>query len=317
MLYPRSWRNRHGEEARAILVERARDRDGRISWADSTDLVLQAIMARLDTAAAPLLGRLPGAARAVPGLIALTIATAASMIMFAGEVSGALHRPAVPPYQVMFISGPFLTIGVGIDIGFMLTMAILVSGRIQWARVTLLATTILALWMTVPTGLLPYPQPPAAYTGVLAVLGIVGLTGLDPGDRRARLFRRLAGLIVIVLGGTGLVLSAVITGTPGWLPLPGTLSLTAALVSYAVIAAVILIAITTAVYAAVRRHRIGGLLLIMLGAQVVTVLHASAVTVESNPLTVWVWPALCLAINLAVIKIAQRRILLRRPAPAR
>ncbi|HEY9293738.1 MAG TPA: hypothetical protein VIP98_20865 [Microlunatus sp.] len=317
-LFPSSWQDRHSEEACAILVDRAQQRGGKVSGADIADLVWHATTARLDTLTAPMLRRLPQPRRAIPGMIALTIATATSVIMIIGEITGAAHRPASPAYQAMFISGPFLTIGVGIDIGFILTMVLWLAARTELARLILFATTILAIWMTWPGGLAVYPQPPAAYTGALAIIGIISLSTLrDSTAHQPRRARTLTGLAVVVLSAVALSLNAAITGELGWIPLQTQMpSLGLQLATYAVIAALALAACGIALYTAIRHRQIGGLVLIMLFALLATTLHATAATLGSDPPTIWIWPTVCLIGTTALATVLRHQLNTNKPEPA-
>jgi hypothetical protein len=289
MLYPTDWQHIHGDEARALLVSRAMDRGGRIGFTEAVDLVWHATLARLDSTAAPMLSRLPRSTRTIPAMITLAISAISSVILIAGEILGAAHRPANPPYQLMFISGPFQTIGVGIYIGFIISMTLLLAHQVRAARLVVLATTVLAIWMTYPAGLQAYPQPPTAYTASFSLLGIASLIGLDDKAEYRPRTRAAIGSATAVASAVGIVLCTILSSRYGWLPHRGTTSWATAVVAYAAAAVAILIAVFAAVLTAIRHRQFGGLLLVMMVAVGMTGLHAIAALVGSDPPTAWIW----------------------------
>lgn len=308
-LFPKAWRQRHGQEALSILVDRAvTDRYGRTGVADSIDLVWHAVVARLAGVGQPVLGRLPRKVRAMPGLVIVSLGTVFAVIMLIGEIAGAHHRPASPNYSLMFLSGPVLTIGVGIDIGFIATLMFVLAGRTQLARMTSLGTSILALWMTWPNGLLPYPKPPTVVTGTMAVLALIALLGLVHEEKPSRRQRVITGAAALVATAGLILLLFMITGSIGWVPAQPHATILAAITTYAAIGIPVIVATAAFVHAGIRQRDIGAVLLLALVIQAATTLSAIAQAVESEPPSAWLWPAACLILALAIARYLRHRL---------
>ena len=308
-LFPNAWRQQHGQEALSILVDRAvADRYGRTGVADSIDLVWHAVVARLAGVGQPILRRLPRSVQAVPGLTILSIGTVAAMIMLIGEIAGAHHRPANPDWSYAFLTGPFLTIGVGIDIGFITTLILALAGQTQLARLSSLGTGILALWMTWPNGLGPYPKPPTFVTAVMAVLALAALLGLVGDQRPSRRQRFVAGVTVLIAAAALTVVLFAITGLIGWLPTRRGSMILTMIISYASVGIPVIAATAAVAYAAIRRHDIGAVLLFAFAVQAAITLSAIAQAVESEPPSAWLWPAACLIVVLALARYLRHRL---------
>lgn len=296
-LYPSRWQERHADEALALLVDRSAQRT-RPRIGDVVDLVWHALTARLDTAASPVLDRLPRSVRALPAIIALTIGAIASVIMLSGEISGALERP--PHLDPMtFMTGPFQTIGVGIDIGFLLGVILVLAGRAGGARLIFLATTIYAVWLTWPYGLMGYPQPPEFVTGGMALIGVITILALGD-DRLTGRDRWIVTLASVV--GSSAALGAIFatTGSIGWshqeiyrVPSTGFVAVGGFFIALAAVAVPLLVISIVIVVSAIRHRSYGALVLLMLFVQLVTLLHAVAATMDSDSATAWLWPIGC------------------------
>ena len=117
--YPRSWRQHREEEVVSLLLEQAAaEQRSTVGVRAAIDLIGHGIEARIDTA----LRWLPWRLREQVAMAALVVAAGLSLIMLVGEIIGAHHRPPaeeISSYGLYFISGPFLTIGVGMYFGYM------------------------------------------------------------------------------------------------------------------------------------------------------------------------------------------------------
>lgn len=308
-LYPSRWQERHGDEALAMLVDRSAE-SPRARIGDAVDLVWHALTAQLDTAASPVLDRLPRSVRPLPAIIVLSVGAIASVIMLVGEIAGALARPAQWDYATMpinvplFMSGPFLTIGVGIDIGFILGVILVLAGRTGGGRVVLLGTTIYALWLTWPTSLILYPQPPEIVTGAMALVGVIAILALGD-DRLSGRDRRTVGLIT--LAGSGVALGAIlaITGSIGWAPLaviPFTDAYVRILIAAAWVAVPLLVISIAILVSAIKHRQYGALVLLTLFFQLATLLDAIQVNIMGlHQETKWYRPLGCFVLLVIMI----------------
>ena len=200
--HSRGWRERHEDEVVGVLLE-AMEADGRsrIGLAVALDLVGHGLEERLDL----LLRRVPERARRQTASAALVVAAGLSLLLLVGEVLGARARPPaeeIEHFGAFFISGPFLTIGVGLHLAFMTSALLVVWSRPGLARALLLAATAYAAWMLVTAGG-PYPVPRAAVLVMFLGLGLLaGLATLELGrPARRRLAGAGAGFVTLVAAG--------------------------------------------------------------------------------------------------------------------
>ena len=127
--FPRSWRQHREEEVISLLMEQAAaEQRSTVGVRAAVDLIGHGIEARIDTA----LRWLPWRLREQVAMAALVVAAGLSLVMLVGEVVGAHYRPPadeISNYGLYFISGPFLTIGVGMYFGYMTAALLCVVGR--------------------------------------------------------------------------------------------------------------------------------------------------------------------------------------------
>jgi hypothetical protein len=177
--YPRSWREHREEEAVGLLIEQAAaEQRSTVGVRTAIDLVGHGIEARLDTA----LGWLPWRLREQIATAALVVVAGLSLLMLVGEIIAAHIRTASG--EVLngnyFSSGPFLSMGVGMYLGYMTAAVLCVVGRAGPARLLVLLTTAYAaacvpceVWFR------GYPGPrllilvPSLMFGVLAALATI------------------------------------------------------------------------------------------------------------------------------------------------
>jgi hypothetical protein len=130
--------------------------------------------------------------------VSATVAGAAlALLMLIGEMVGAHYRPPVEEmdsHNPYFLSGPFLTIGVGLYLAFVTAALLVVCGRSGVSRLLLLAAVADAAWMSWAAG---YPTPRPL---VLALFGGLGLLATLATIRPNRALAR-----GMVRYGTGLV----------------------------------------------------------------------------------------------------------------
>lgn len=198
--YPRKWRQHREEEALSVLMEQATaDRRSTIGWGAALDLAGHGLEARLDSA----LAWLPWRLREQVAMAALVTAAGLSLLMLVGEVIGARYRPPVEElqnYSRYFISGPFLTIGVGMYFGFLTAALLCVLRRAGLSRLLLLVTTGYAAWMYPQIGFGGYPAPRLLVLVLFVLLGILASlsTIRTTGASRRGMIRYGAVLVAVV-----------------------------------------------------------------------------------------------------------------------
>ena len=209
--YSKRWRERHEDELVSVLLE-AMQAEGRsrLGLATSVDLVGHGLEERLDT----ILRRLPERARRQTAAAALVVAAGLSLLLLVGEVLSARARPPAEEIQhfgEFFISGPFMTIGVGLYLAFMTSALLVVWSRPGLARVLLLTAAAYAAWMLATAGG-PYPVPRAAVLVMFVGLGLLAsLVTLELG-RSARRGIVSTGAAFVTLVVAGLLLTKPLLG---------------------------------------------------------------------------------------------------------
>lgn len=196
--YPRSWRERREEEVVGLLMELAAvERRSTVGARTAIDLVGHGVEARLDGA----LRWLPWRLREQIAAVALMVVAGLSLLLLGGEIIAAQVRTAsgeVFNYGY-FTSGPFLTIGVVVYVGYIAAAVLCVSGRAGLARLAVLSTTAFAAFLHVDLGV---PQPQLLIVVPLFMLGALAALATVVTTRRSA--RRLAGY------GSAFVVSAAI-----------------------------------------------------------------------------------------------------------
>jgi len=207
--YPRRWRERHEDELVGVLLE-TMEAQGRstIGLVTSLDLVGHGLEERLDSILRPF----PERARRQAASAALVVAAGLSLLLLVGEVLGARARPPaeeIEHFGAFFISGPFMTIGVGLYLAFMTSALLVVWSRPGLARVLLLTGAAYAASMAVTamTAGGQHPVPRAAVLVMFVGLGLLASLATLELDRPAR--RRLvsAGAAFVILVVAGLLLT--------------------------------------------------------------------------------------------------------------
>lgn len=171
--YPKGWRRRHEDEMITVLLDQAEaDGRGSVTIRTALDLIGHGAEERLDS----LLRWLPTRLRDQVAVVALVLAAGLSLVMLVGEIIGAQLRP--PPedihvYGLYFLSGPFLTIGVGLYLAFLTAALLAVLGRGGLARLLALAGVGYALWMPWSFGAGGYPGPQPVILVLMAGLGVL------------------------------------------------------------------------------------------------------------------------------------------------
>jgi hypothetical protein len=95
--------------------------------------------------------------------------------MLVGEIVGAHYRPPadeISNYGLYFISGPFLTIGVGMYLGYMTAALLCVAGRAGLTRLLVLLTTAYAACIHLEIWFGGYPRP-RLVLGLFVMLGVL------------------------------------------------------------------------------------------------------------------------------------------------
>lgn len=245
---------------------------------------------------------------------ALVVAAGLSLLMLAGEVIGAHYRPPaaeVSDYSVYFLSGPFLSIGVGLY-GVLLAAALAaLLGHGGVARLLALLSVAGAGWMLsagwsrwqLGAGGYPVPRPMVlVLLGLLALLATLATVRVTP-----RTARRLTGwgggfLVALVLG---------IALTKPWLGWSVGTMTTSGLVALANLATVLpFVAGLALLVAAVRSRSHPGWPSALAAVAFPVVLFCTAVSVAVNPLqagTRTLIPFAYLAVVL-LVALASRRV---------
>ena len=275
--YSKRWRERHEDELVSVLLE-AMEAEGRSGPGPTTslDLVGHGLEDRLDS----ILRRVPERLRRQTASAALVVAAGLSLLLLVGEVIGARARPPaeeIEHFGEFFISGPFMTIGVGLYLAFMTSALLVVWSRAGLARVLLLTATAYSAWMLVTAGG-AYPVPRAAVLVMFVGLGVLAsLATLELG-RPAR--RRLvsAGAAVSTLAVVGLLLTKPLLGwSVGTMTTSGNVAAAALAVVLPVLAgASILLAVSL-------RSRWPGWAAALAVTGVPLVLYCTAISVSVNP----------------------------------
>lgn len=275
--YPKRWRERHEDELVGVLVETV-ETGGRsgIGLPTALDLVGHGLEERLDS----VLRRVPERSRRQTAAAALVVAAGLSLLLLVGEVLGARARPPaeeIQPLGAFFVSGPFLTIGVGLYAAFMTAALLVVWSRPGLARVLLLTAAAYAAWMLVPDGG-AYPVPRAAVLVMFVGLGLLATLatlGLGRAVRR-RLVGAGAGFVTLV--AVGLLLTKPLLGwSVGTMTTSGNVAAAALAVVLPVLAGAAI------VLAAALRTRWPGWAAALAVTAVPLVLYCTAVSVLVNP----------------------------------
>ena len=204
--YPRSWREHREEEVVGLLMEQAAaEQRSTVGVRTAVDLIGHGIEARLDTA----LSWLPWRLREQIAIAALVVVAGLSLLMLVGEIIAAQIRTAsgeVLNYSY-FTSGPFLSIGVVMYIGYMTAAVLCVAGRPGLARLqVLLATAYAAACVPWEVWFSGFPGPrllilvPIFMLGVLAALASIRTTRSSA--------RRLIGYEAAFVASVGIVFLA-------------------------------------------------------------------------------------------------------------
>ncbi|MGH3713945.1 MAG: hypothetical protein ACRDT4_10870 [Micromonosporaceae bacterium] len=165
--YPKSYRERRGEEILGTLLDTAGPGQSRPSLADATDLIAAGVRQRLAVDAVPSLHR--GLLLAAP--LALGLAAGLSLFFWLGTEL-APFRPLAEQRV-----GPFMTLAPVAYVAWLLAvlapLAVPRFGRRPWIGLALVATLAVPLVAL----LSPYGAPPGYVTALLAGLGLVALAG--------------------------------------------------------------------------------------------------------------------------------------------
>ncbi|MBP2415318.1 hypothetical protein ACFFOM_02935 [Microlunatus capsulatus] len=184
--YPQRWRRHHEDEVVAVLLDQAEPADrSTVSLSTVADLVGHGAEDRVDG----VLRWVPTRLRDQVAACALVVGAALGLLMLAAEVIGARSRPPmeeVANYGHYFLSGPFLTIGVGLYLAFMTAALLVVRGHGGLARLLLVAALAYVAWMSsLWSG--PYPTPRPLVLALFAGLALLAaLATLRPSRRAAR-----------------------------------------------------------------------------------------------------------------------------------
>ena len=276
--YSRRWRERHEDELVDVLLE-TMEAGGRtaIGLATTIDLVGHGLEERLDS----ILRRLPEPARRQTASAALVVAAGLSLLLLVGEVLGARARPPaeeIEHFGEFFISGPFLTIGVGLYLAFMTSALLVVWARPGLARVLLLTAAAYAAWMLVTTGG-QYPVPQAAVLVMCVGLGLLAsLTTLELGrPARRRLVSAGSAFVTLVVAGL-LLTKPLLEWTVGTMTTSGNVAAAALAVVLAVLGggAILL--------AASLQSRYAGWAAALAVTALPVVLYCTAISVSVNPI---------------------------------
>ncbi|GAA1853918.1 hypothetical protein [Microlunatus capsulatus] len=170
--YPQRWRRHHEDEVVAVLLDQAEPADrSTVSLSTVADLVGHGAEDRVDG----VLRWVPTRLRDQVAACALVVGAALGLLMLAAEVIGARSRPPmeeVANYGHYFLSGPFLTIGVGLYLAFMTAALLVVRGHGGLARLLLVAALAYVAWMSsLWSG--PYPTPRPLVLALFAGLALL------------------------------------------------------------------------------------------------------------------------------------------------
>ena len=275
--YSKRWRERHEDELVGVLLE-ATEAEGRsgIGLATSLDLVGHGLEERLDS----VLRRVPERSRWQTASASLVVAAGLSLLLLVGEVLGARARPPaeeIEHFGAFFLSGPFMTIGVGLYLAFMTSAPLVVCSRAGLARALLLAAAAYAVWMLVTDGGV-YPVPRAAVLVMFVGLGLLAsLATLELGrPARRRLVSAGAGFVTLVVAGL-LLTKPLLAWSVGTFTTSGNVAAAALAVVLPVLGgAAILLAVSL-------RSRWPGWAAALAVTALPVVLYCAAVSVSVNP----------------------------------
>lgn len=310
--HSKRWRARHEDEVVGVVLE-AMQAEGRtrIGLATSLDLVGHGLEERLDT----LLRSFPERARRQTSAAALVTAAGLSLLLLVGEMLSARARPPAEEIQhfgEFFISGPFMTIGVGLYLAFMTSALLVVWSRPGLARLLLLTATAYAAWMLATAGG-PYPVPRAAILVMFVGLGLLAsLATLELG-RPARRRMISTGAVFVTLVGIGLLLTKPLLGwSAGTMTTSGNVAAAALAVVLSVLGGVAIL------LAAPLGSRWPGWAAALAVTAVPLVFYCSAISVAVNPVHTAsrsLIPLAYLSVLMCVAIVAHRRGRLRATKP--
>lgn len=273
--YPRAWRQQHEDEVVGVLLDQA-EAAGRatVTVGAAVDLVGHGLEERAES----LLRWWPRRWREQTAVVALVAAAGLSLLLLVGEVIGAQARPPaeeIHHYGQYFISGPFLTVGVGLYLALMSAALLVVLGRGPVARLLVVAAVGDTLWMRHSWG---YPLPQLQVQVLLGGLALLAaLATVRPSRRVSRGMVGLGAGFVVALG-VGILLSRPVLG---WSV--GTMS-TSGNVAFAVLATVLpFVGGAAVVVAALEGHRHPGWPAAIAVAAVPVVLFCTIVSQAVNP----------------------------------
>ena len=129
-----------------------------MSLAAAVDLIGHGAEERLES----LLRWLPARQRVQLATTALVVGAGLALIMLFSEAVGPYYRPPardVHDYGRYFVSGPFLSVGVGLFLAFMPAALLVVRGPGSLARLLLLGAVFCTAWMRWPVWSAAYPTP--------------------------------------------------------------------------------------------------------------------------------------------------------------
>lgn len=280
--YPRRWRVVHEDAMVAVLLDEA-EAEGRrhASLASATDLVGHGVEARLEA----LLSWIPVPVRERVSIAAVVVGAAVGLVLLVGEVVGARLRPPeeeVVNFGGQFLSGPFLTTGIGLYLAVMSAALLTVVGRTGVARTLLLGAVGFGVWMRSPLPWsTPYPTPSTRIVLLLVLLAGLGALATIRSSRRTS--RRMVGvgavLVLVLALSVGLLATRPLLGwSVGTMAHSGNVAAAAFALVLAVLGGLALLAV------AVAESRHPGWSLAVAVALVPVVLFCSDVAVSVNPL---------------------------------
>lgn len=243
-VYPAAWRRRHEDEMASMLLDQAEaEHRTHLNAGTTLDLVGHGLEERLDS----LVRWIPDRLRTQISMAALVVGAALGLILLIGEVLGARARPPaadIHDFGPYFISGPFLTIGVGLYLAFMGAALLTVRGHGGPARLLLVAALGYTVWMHSPIWAGQYPTPRVLVLALFAGLAVLGSSATIRPTRPAARGMLGYGAMLTLAIAVGLIASKPVLG---WSV--GTMS-TSGNVAFAALAAVLpvvtLIAVVTA-----------------------------------------------------------------------
>jgi hypothetical protein len=178
----------------------------------AVDLIGHGIEARIDTA----LRWLPWRLREQIATVALIVVAGLSLLMLVGEIIAAHIRTAsgeVLNYSY-FTSGPFLSLGVGMYLGYMTAAVLCVAGRPVMTRLlVLLATAYAAACVPWEVWLGGFPGPRLLILGPILMLGVLASLATVRTTRSSA--RRLIGYGAAFVASVGIAL-VVMKPFVGW-----------------------------------------------------------------------------------------------------